>query len=781
MKRESLPALAILTAVLGIAAVLTPLWAGEPERVAGFCLLVGAAAEMVQGFRRSTRPAQRQAWIGAAWTLVLAVLLLNAPWLAISALVLFVSFPFLIDAVRHLVTAGRQMAGGGSARQPAVAALWNLAAGVTVLLVGRHAETWVAGLAAGLRLAQTTVGLAAAPVYSDREIDESVLADLFPSQPERLTETRDRLEREERERATADRDWIVALLVVLLTIHVSRMGFDRSALGILSPLVAVLGDIVFAFGLTYAVITPVRLSVRRATRRLERLGWERVLAEPSRRGPGRWLDVVLKRWLESRFRLSIRLRATRYSLRAAFGRGLQIGLPLTAIIVASVPIWGMSWYFDTENWAAGVWNSWAAQRTDAWREAMVRAAVAKGETTIDGSGFTVSPAGVTGGAPFSFVVIGDTGEGDASQHVLRDSLLRAAAAEDVKFVLISSDVVYPTGAMRDYELRFWLPFKGITKPVYAIPGNHDWYDALEAFVATFFQPEAARTAMRARLEADERVSSTTDATIESLIQRAAFLRGQYGVRTGFQQGPFFQIQTPEFALVAVDTGVLRRIDPAQLAWLRAALEASRGKMTFALLGHPLFAGGHDMAEGDEGFTAVRSVLREFGVRAVMAGDTHDLEYYTEEVGGAGGARTIHHWVNGGGGAYLSFGTALAWPAQAATAEWAHYPGRREVVDKIETETPWWKWPAWFWTRQFGAWPSSPEWLSAMFDYNTAPFFQSFVVVTVDPMARTLAVRPWGIRGRLAWKDFDRSAGMMPVGAAPEQLAEWVIQDPSTFR
>ena len=171
----------------------------------------------------------------------------------------------------------------------------------------------------------------------------------------------------------------------------------------------------------------------------------------------------------------------------------------------------MSWYFDTENWAAGIWNSWAASRTDTWRAAMVRAVVDAGETTLDGRGFMVTPPGLDGSAPFSFIVIGDTGEGDASQHVLRDSLLRAAAADDVRFVVLSSDVVYPTGAMSDYESRFWLPFKGVTKPVYAIPGNHDWYDALEGFVATFFEPDAARAAMRARIAADGGVSSTTDA------------------------------------------------------------------------------------------------------------------------------------------------------------------------------------------------------------------------------------------------------------------------------
>ena len=72
-----------------------------------------------------------------------------------------------------------------------------------------------------------------------------------------------------------------------------------------------------------------------------------------------------------------------------------------------------------------------------------------GQTTLDGRGFRVAPEGLDGSVPFSFVVIGDTGEGDVSQHVLRDSLIRASAADDVRFVVLSSDVVYPTGAMRE--------------------------------------------------------------------------------------------------------------------------------------------------------------------------------------------------------------------------------------------------------------------------------------------------------------------------------------------
>src|SRR5262245_16446287 len=264
-------------------------------------------------------------------------------------------------------------------------------------------------------------------------------------------------------------------------------------------------------------------------------------------------------------RFAIRLRANRYSVPAALYQALQTGLPIAAVIAATAPVWGMSWYFDTENWAAGMYNSWAESRTDVWREAMVRAVLNGDASRMSASSFVVQPSGGLTG-DFSFIVIGDTGEGDASQHVLRDQLLTVSNHPDVRFLVVSSDVVYPTGAMNDYEAKFWLPFKGVNRPVYAIPGNHDWYDALEAFNATFLQPEAARASIQARVEADLRVTSTTEDRIHALVTDAARLRQAYGVPTGFQRAPFFEIQTDRFALVAIDTGVLRTIDPLQAAW-----------------------------------------------------------------------------------------------------------------------------------------------------------------------------------------------------------------------
>ena len=263
-----------------------------------------------------------------------------------------------------------------------------------------------------------------------------------------------------------------------------------------------------------------------------------------------------------------------------------------------------------------------------WREAMVRAVTARSGGRATSATFAIEPEGVASG-DFAFIVIGDPGEGDASQHVLRDQLLAVANGPDVRFVVVSSDVVYPTGSMNDYEAKFWLPFKGVTRPVYAIPGNHDWYDALEGFAATFLQADAARESIRARVEADLRVTSTTDDRIDDLLRQAEQLRLAYGVPTGFQRAPSSRSRPIDSRSSRSTRASCRTIDAAQTAWLEAALARAAGKTTMAILGHPFFAGGHDVARDDEEFSRLKELLIRHGVTIVMAGDTHDLEDYAE--------------------------------------------------------------------------------------------------------------------------------------------------------
>ena len=81
---------------------------------------------------------------------------------------------------------------------------------------------------------------------------------------------------------------------------------------------------------------------------------------------------------------------------------------------------------------------------------------------------------------FSFIVLGDPGEGDASQLVLVDKFLKEAA--DTAFTMIASDVIYPSGRSHDYRAKFYVPYRAYHRDIYAVPGNHDWYDELTGFI-----------------------------------------------------------------------------------------------------------------------------------------------------------------------------------------------------------------------------------------------------------------------------------------------------------
>jgi uncharacterized membrane protein HdeD (DUF308 family) len=757
--------LALVVTAFGVLALLAPLGhAEEPVTRAGVLLALGGTFELLHGIRRADAAALRRAVTSGVVSLLMGLLVFSAPYLAGRALVLLLSVTFAIDGLSSLAAAWRSE--GRHRTLALLSAASDLAAAAGLVALRQVSDTWVVAVAAALRLFGIAWNMAVTPVHTADDATRTVIEDLGLGDHPEAQGLLEEIAAQEKTRASADHGWVVAFVITLFAIHVARQEPDGTLLGYLSPLIAVVGDMALAILFALLVAVPVALSLRSSTRWLERMTWRWYLSAGEGRSRPRYR--VAGAWLRYRLRMALRLREARYSIPAALWRSLAAGLPIAAVVTATVPVWGMSWFFDTENWASGVWNSWVEARADRWREEMVRAVA--GPAGAGAGTFAVTPPGTASG-DFSFVVIGDPGEGDASQQVLRDQLLAVAALPDVRFVVISSDVVYPNGSMIDYETCFWLPFKGVTKPVYAIPGNHDWYDALEAFLATFLEPDAARAAMRARVEADLRLTSTTRERIEGLIAQAGRLRTEYAVPTGFQRGPFFELQSDRFALVAIDTGIVKRIDGEQWRWLESALARARGKFIMAILGHPFYAKAYDMTADNEPFARIKRLLLDHGVTIVMAGDTHDLEYYAEPGRGRGSA--VHYFVNGGGGAYLSMGSALQWPSDPPTADWALYPSREAVVGKVDLLTPWWKRPAWWWTNHYQAWPFSAEYLSALFDYNVAPFFQSFVEVRVEASRGRVVVLPYGIHGRLRWRELSRSAALTAATRADE-LAEWTM-------
>ncbi|HEX4913397.1 MAG TPA: metallophosphoesterase [Vicinamibacterales bacterium] len=572
-------------------------------------------------------------------------------------------------------------------------------------------------------------------------------------------------------RAPTDLYWSAIFVLVFFAIHVGRLDAEWTWLGLLSPAVATLGDIAAALVLAVVIVFPASLLWARVTRPVERAVWQRMLHDTSPVSDLRWSERGLRTWAELRLRRHVARDLENNTLPGALRQMIRAGLPITAVIIAVHPIWGFSWYFNSENWATAAWQKIAQTRIDVWRTAMIDAvAAARGGGDLTAPGvFAVTPPGLTAEGDFSFIVIGDPGEGDQSQHALRDQVLAAGRKDAVKFVVIASDVVYPTGAMKDYEANFYLPLKGIDKPVYAIPGNHDWFNALDGFSANLLHPDTATIAIEARVDADLSLSSTTGGRIAQLVGDAARLRSFYRVPAGQQHGPFFELHTGTFSLIAVDTGIEPGIDGRQLAWLNAALDRARGAFTMAILGHPFYASGREQ-HGDESFTRLRELLQSRGVRVLMAGDTHDFEYYRD-------ARTsppMHHFVNGGGGAYLSIGTALDWPEAPVFDNHVFYPRSDALSAKLDAETPAWKWPAWWWVRRFGAWPFSVEALSAVFDFNRAPFFQSFVEVRVERSQSRVVFAVIGVDGPLRWRDVQAAGDGRPAGAQDDDVVEFVV-------
>ncbi len=790
--------------LFGCLAILTPLFAGPITFfVGGLLLIVCGVLEMWEAFRTPDDSSLRSTYLGGELSILAGILLVSMPELVLKGVSLVLAVSFLLDGIGKGIASLR-------AKLTRKARVWLLVAGAVnialalILISGWPVSGWaIVGVVIGIRMLTSgwsmLLGEDAPPVAVDTSPDQhpDVLLRIPPHPA--LATLNASLSKEEGDRRVINLYWCLIFIVVFFAIHIGRMRVYWNPIGMIDPLVAVAGDVGMALLLAFCVVLPLRLIWRRLTRPLERRGWRRALARvDAGRSPG-LLDKLYQSWLRGRMRFARRINQMRRSAPAALRWGLQIGLPLIAILVAISPIWGLNYFFNTETWASGIWHQWAAVRTDTWREQMISALQHhyQAKNIPMDSLFRVDPPGVSDSEDFSFIVIGDNGDGSAAQHSLRDQYLLLGQRPDMKFMVISSDVIYPDGAMRDYESNFYLPVKGFTKPVYAIPGNHDWYDALEGFAANFLEADAARTCMLTRLDTDGNRTASGRARVERYIGEAARLRKLFGVKTGLQRGPFFEVQTARFALIAVDTGVLKTVDSAQWDWFKASLERSRGKFRMVILGHPLFTAGHYQGDPDHltgewtpplrspfnersdttPFTAIHHLLRKEHVEVVMAGDMHYFEHYQEPYEDKGSKHTMEHFVNGGGGAYIVVGLPFDFPKTPDLPVWTYFPRKDFVTEKLDAQTPTWKMPLWLWVKHFSAWPFTAYIMSAAFDHNRAPYFQSFVEIQVRNSKDEVRFIPHSADGPLHWRDLENYQALMPPGSNADNEVAFVVKMP----
>ncbi|WP_405726179.1 metallophosphoesterase [Streptomyces sp. NBC_00028] len=251
---------------------------------------------------------------------------------------------------------------------------------------------------------------------------------------------------------------------------------------------------------------------------------------------------------------------------------------------------------------------------------------------------------------FSFMVIGDTGEGDASQYAVVPGFLKVS--QDTRFTVLASDVIYPVGSADDYGTKFFRPYQDYRAPIYAIPGNHDWYEDLGGFMRVFcddappLTPEPAPRPLSGawlRSLLWHRPRRDDGQHLDDVRQLRAD-RAQQAV----QPGPYWAIDAGPVRIIGIDTGLLGTLDAEQGAWLREVSQGPRPKIL--VTGSPLYVDGEHHPCPIDGGGTVDDIVRDPAHHYVAAigGDIHNYQRYPVDVDG----RTIQYVVSGGGGAFM---------------------------------------------------------------------------------------------------------------------------------
>lgn len=190
-----------------------------------------------------------------------------------------------------------------------------------------------------------------------------------------------------------------------------------------------------------------------------------------------------------------------------------------------------------------------------------------------------------------------------------------------RVVVMGGDQVYPTASGRQYENRFKGPYRaalpeapphGPQPSLYALPGNHDWYDGLTAFLRLF-----------ARVE-----------------------RGYIGGWRTRQHRSYFALRLPhKWWLFAIDVQFGAYLDEPQLRYFRQ-MAARLGPNDRVILCPPAPNWVHNSTSYSTIDFFIRTILDPTGadVRVMIAGDLHHYSRYT------GPRRELI--TCGGGGAYL---------------------------------------------------------------------------------------------------------------------------------
>jgi hypothetical protein len=242
----------------------------------------------------------------------------------------------------------------------------------------------------------------------------------------------------------------------------------------------------------------------------------------------------------------------------------------------------------------------------------------------------------------------DTGDGFNSTYAVAHALAQPALAVHGPggevtlprgdLLVFGGDLVYPTPSREEYQRRLVSPYAaafGDDRPqerphVYAIPGNHDWYDGLSAFTRLFCSDIGGR---------------------------------RFAGWWTRQRRSYFVIKLPHrWWLVASDGQLQSDLDVPQIEHFReiAARHMQPGDRVILCLSQPVWIYAHKYRAIQQVFDETDLIyLREeifakagVQVKVYLTGDLHHYQRHEETAASAAGQAPVQKIIAGGGGAFL---------------------------------------------------------------------------------------------------------------------------------
>lgn len=290
----------------------------------------------------------------------------------------------------------------------------------------------------------------------------------------------------------------------------------------------------------------------------------------------------------------------------------------------------VNWYEVPQLWDTFVKTMLAGVFGDYTDRREMQAALSTEEVPTDQSkvkpGFDYTSLMKDGEAWFDY--ISDTGDGFGATHSVaylaaQSSLPGIPASSRSPILVLGGDQVYPTPTREAYRHRFEGPFtsayhSGNETKAFAIPGNHDWYDGLSAFLKLF-------------------------------CRQAAF-----GKLQTVQTRSYFSIKlTPKCWLWALDNQLRGSLDSPQEKYFKTVaneMAADGGGNIILVTAQPAWV---ELSYGDRNnYDTLASFIHDtitakgLKLRLVLTGDLHHYSRYAPE--GSAGHQLI---TAGGGGAF----------------------------------------------------------------------------------------------------------------------------------